>query len=60
MVLPLPALALAVEGDIPIQAHPGHIHPQQLLPHGVALGRGHVRVGVHLMLEVVHQRAVWE
>ena len=29
MVLPLPALPLGVEGDVPVQLHPGHIHPQK-------------------------------
>ena len=58
MVLALPALALAVEGDLPVQSHPGHVNAQEPLPHAVALRRGHLRVGVDLVLEVIHHGAV--
>ena len=58
MTLPLPALAVAVERDIVAELHPRHIHAQQLFPDRVALRRGHIRLFVDDMLEVVDHRAV--
>ncbi len=58
MVLPLPALSLAVEGNIAVQLHPGHVDSQQALPLSVALGGGQLRVLVDDVLEVVHHGAV--
>ena len=58
MVLALPGHALAVERNVSVQFHPGHVDLLQLLPAGVALCRGHVRMGVDLVLEVVDQRTV--
>ena len=58
MALALPRLAVCEEGNGSVQLHPGHIDLLQLLPLGVALGGRHLRVGVDLVLEVVHQGAV--
>ena len=58
VVLALPALALAVEGDLAVQTHPRHIDAEQLLPHGMALRRGEIRLLIHDVLEVVHHGAV--
>ena len=58
MVLSLPGHAFAVERDLAVELHPRHIDLLQFLPAGVALGRGHLRMRVDLVLEMVDQRAV--
>ena len=58
MQLPLPALAVAVEGDLAAELHPRHIHAQKLFPHCMALRRGHLRLFIDDMLEMVDHRAV--
>ena len=58
VVLLLPALAVAVERDVAVQAQPGHVDAEQALPLGMALRGGQVGLFVGDMLEVVHRRAV--
>ena len=57
MALTLPALALAVEGDL-AGLHPGHIQTQQLLPDLMTLLGIKLRILVHDVLEMVHHGAV--
>ena len=57
VALPLPTLALAVEGDL-AGLQPGHIHPQQFLPDLVPLLVVKLRILVDDMLEMVHHGAV--
>ena len=58
VVLALPALAVRVEGNLAVEAHPRHVDAQQPFPGGVALGGRHLGVLVDLVLEVVDHRAV--
>ena len=58
MQLPLPALAVAVEGNLAAELHPRHIHAQKFLPDRVALCRGHLRLFIDDMLEMIDHRAV--
>ena len=57
MGLPLPSLALAVEGDV-IGPQPGHVESQQLLPDHVPLGRTEFGILIDDVLEMVHHGAV--
>ena len=57
MALPLPAMALAIEGDV-VGTDPGHVHAQQLHPHLMPLGGTEFGVLVDHMLEVVHHGTV--
>ena len=58
MHLPLPALAVAVERDLAAELHPRHVDAEQLLPHIVPLARGHVRLFVDDVLEMVDHCAI--
>ena len=58
MALPLPAFAFAVEGNLPVQLHPGHILSQELLPGIVPFTGRPAGILIDQVLEMVHHRSV--
>ena len=58
MCLTLPAFAVGVERDIAVKLHPRHIDAEKLLPYGMALSRRHIRLLIHLVLEVIDHGSV--
>ena len=58
VMLPLPVLAVGVEGDLSVQFYPRSVDAHQFLPAVVALTGRPVRIGVDFVLEVVHHGAV--